>query len=180
VPIQREIFGQFDDERHDAEDHVVGAEAAGFLAVHLDDGFHLVEVDIGLDPRAHRLESVGVLGAPQAAIGLLPGAFADIVADGVAEHARHRGGFGEMLCLLADHDNQLALVVDFLGGGRRDHHLLVMGDQRVLGAVTDLGTVRDVRDRASLVGGFLEMLEVVEADAIEGAGYQRQLDLDVL
>ena len=142
---QREIFRQLHDERLDAEDHVVGVEAAGLLAVDLDDGFHLVEIDIGLDPRSHRLEGVGILGAPQPAIGLLPAALADIVADGVAEHAGHRVGLGEVLCLLADHDDQLALVVDLLGGGGRDHHVLVMRDQRVLRAIADLGPVGNVR-----------------------------------
>ena len=129
---------------------------------------------------SHRLEGVGVLGAPQPAIGLLPGAFADVVADGVAEHARHRVGFGEMLCLLADDDDQFALVVDLFGGGRRDHHVLVMRDQRVLRAIADLGPVRHVGHGAGLVGGFLEMLEVIQPDAIEGARDQRQFDLDVL
>ena len=82
-----------------------------------DRGFHFIEIDRGLDPRAHRLEGVGVLGSPQAAIGLLPGALRNIVADGVAEHTGHRVGFGEVLCLLADDDNQFAFVVDFLGRG---------------------------------------------------------------
>ena len=113
---QREIFRQFHDEGLDAEDHVVGAEAIAFLAVHLHDGFHPVEIDIGLDPGAHRLEGVGVLGPPQPAIGLLPATLADIVADGVAEYAGHRVSLVEVLCLLADHDHQLALIVDLLGG----------------------------------------------------------------
>src|SRR5882724_9315492 len=43
---QCEILRQFDDERDDSEDHLVGVEAAGLLAVDLDDGLHLVEIDI--------------------------------------------------------------------------------------------------------------------------------------
>src|SRR5215211_5208679 len=176
---QRKVFGQLDDEGHDAKNHVVGAEAAGLLAVDLDDGLHSVEVGVGLDPRPHRLEGVGIFRAPQPAIGFLPAALADVVADGVAEHTGHRIAPGELPCLLADDDDQFALVVNFFGGVRRDHHVLVMCDQRVLRAVTDLGPVRHVRNRAGLLGGFLEMLEIVEADAIEGARDHRQLDLDV-
>src|SRR6266849_4041136 len=49
----------------------------------------------------HRLEGVGIFGSPQPAIGLLPGAFADIVADGVAEHAGHRVGLREVFGFFA-------------------------------------------------------------------------------
>src|SRR6478735_9944678 len=77
--------------------------SAALLAIDPDDRFHLVEIGFGLDPRPHRLERVGVLRAPQAAVGLLPAALADVVADGVAEHAIHRILLGEMLHLLADH-----------------------------------------------------------------------------
>src|SRR5437764_3405316 len=177
---QRKIFRQFDDERHDAEDHVVGLEAVGFFAVYLDDGLHLVEIGRGFDPGSHWLESVGILGPPQRAVGLLPGALADIVADGVAEHASHRVGLREMLDLLADDDDELAFVMDLFGRGRRDHHVLVMRDQRILGAIADFGPVRDVRHFAAFVGGFLEMLQIVQPDAIKRARHQRQFDLDVI
>src|SRR6478609_930897 len=53
----------------------------------------------------------------QGPIGLLPGALADVVADSVAEYARHRVGLVEVFCFLADDDDQLALIVDFFGGG---------------------------------------------------------------
>src|SRR3712207_7226609 len=39
------------------------------------------------DPGPHRLEGVGVLGAPERAVAPLPGALADVVAHRVAEHA---------------------------------------------------------------------------------------------
>jgi hypothetical protein len=113
-------------------------------------------------------------------VGLLPGAFADVVADGVAEHAGHRIGLGEVFCLLADHDREFALVVDLFGRGGRDHDIFIVSNQGILGAIADLGPVRHVRYRAGLVGGFLQMLEVVQSDAIEGARDQRQLDLHIL
>src|SRR6266516_191712 len=129
---QREIFGQFDEERHDAEDHVVGMKTAGLLAVDLDAGLHFVEIDVGLDPRSHRLEGVGVLGPPQPAIGLLPAALADIIADGITKHAGHRIDLAKVLCLLAHLAHPLALVMYLLGGGRQNHDILVVRDQRVL------------------------------------------------
>src|SRR5207248_5550053 len=42
---QRKIFRQLDDERLDAEDHVIGAETIALVAVDLHDGFHLFEID---------------------------------------------------------------------------------------------------------------------------------------
>jgi hypothetical protein len=84
-----------------------------------------------------------------------------------------------MLGLLADHDDKLAFIMDLLGGDRRDDHVLVMRDQRILGAVTDLGPLRDLRHLAAFVGGFLEVFEVIETHAIKRAGDQRQLDLDL-
>src|ERR1700704_1917874 len=45
------------------------------------------EMTLCFDPRSHRFEGIGILGPPQPAIGLLPVALADIIADGVAEHA---------------------------------------------------------------------------------------------
>src|SRR6476619_5690587 len=47
-------------------------------------------------------------------------------------------------------------------------------------AIADLGPIRHVGYCAKLVGCFLQMLEVVQPDAIERARDQRQLDLHVL
>jgi hypothetical protein len=80
---------------------------------------------------------------------------------------------------LPDDDDQFALVVNFFGGGSRDHNILIVRDQRILRAIADLGPVWHVGQLAALVSGFLEMLEVIEPDAIEGARRQRQLDFDV-
>jgi hypothetical protein len=85
-----------------------------------------------------------------------------------------------MFCLLADDDDEFTLVVDLLRRGRGDHNIFVMGDQRVLRAIADFGTVRDGRHLAALIGGLLEVLQVVQSDAIEGARDQRQLDLDAV
>jgi hypothetical protein len=47
-----------------------------------------IEIDVALDPRAHRFEGISVLGSPKCAVAGLPSALADVVADGVTEHAR--------------------------------------------------------------------------------------------
>ena len=69
--------------------------------------------------------------------------------------------------------------MDLLGGARRNDDLLVVRDQRVLRAIADLGSFRHVGYFAPLVGGLLEVLEVIQADAIEGARHHRHFDLDV-
>jgi hypothetical protein len=66
--------------------------------------------------------------------------------------------------------------MDLFGGDRGDDHVLIMRDQRILGAIADLRPVRDFRHLAAFVGGFLEMLEVIETHAIKRPRDQRQLD----
>ncbi len=135
-----------------------------------------IEVDVGVDPGAHGLEGVGVLGAPQRAVGLLPDALAHVVADGVAEHAGQRVGLAQVLRLLADDDDQLALVLH-LGGVARDDDRLAVRNQRVDGAIADVGLLGQVGLDALLGGDFADVLGVVEADAIEGGRHHRHLDL---
>ena len=84
-----------------------------------------------------------------------------------------------MLRLFADDDDQLAFVVNLFGGVCRNYHLFVMRDQRILRAIADLGPVGNVGHFAALVRRLLEMPEIIQPDAIEGARHQRQLDLDV-
>ena len=75
--IQRQVMRHRHQEIHHAEEHVVGAELDHLLAVHPHLGDQAFQIDIGLDPRPHRLERIGVLGAPQRAIAALPRALAD-------------------------------------------------------------------------------------------------------
>ena len=75
------------DEGGGSKKHVVGLEADLLCSVDTDPGLGRIEIKIGLDPRTHRLEGVGVLGAPQGAVVGLPGAFAHVVADRPAENA---------------------------------------------------------------------------------------------
>src|SRR4029077_14882426 len=69
--IERQVLRHAADELGDPVDHVVGAEMVGDLAVDPYGRLGLVEVEIGLDPWPHRLEGVGVLGAPQGPVAAL-------------------------------------------------------------------------------------------------------------
>src|SRR5689334_8399628 len=91
--IERKIAAHGADVARYAKDHCIGVEAQRLLAVEAYDRFESVEVNVGLDPRAHGFGGVGVLRTPERAVGLLPHPLADVVADGVSEHA------GERLCL---------------------------------------------------------------------------------
>src|SRR6516162_11090862 len=75
------------DEGGGSKKHVVGLEADLLCSVDADPGFGRIEIKIGLDPRAHWLEGVGVLGAPQGAVVGLPSAFAHVVTDRPSEDA---------------------------------------------------------------------------------------------
>ena len=81
-------------------------------------------VGAGDDPRSHRLERVGVLAAPHRAVAALPFALAHIVADGPAEHMLERL-LRHVLAGLADHGDQLGLVLEFRAGVLGLHDLLV-------------------------------------------------------
>src|ERR1044071_6157507 len=100
--IQRQILRHPAEELGDAMDHVVGRETVGDLVIDPHDRLRRIEVEIGLDPRPHGLERVGVLGAPQGAVAPLPSALAHVVADGPAEHDRQRIALRQGLRLLAD------------------------------------------------------------------------------
>src|SRR5436190_14009075 len=174
--VKREITAHRADVPGDAEDHVVGAKAQSLLAVAPHDGLELVEVDLRVDPGAHGLEGVAVLGAPERAVGLLPHALAHVVADGVAEHAGEGVCLAQVLGLPADDDDQLALVLH-LGGIPRDDDRLTISDQRVDRAIADVGLLGQVGLDAVLGGHLADVLGVVEADAVEGGRHDRHLDL---
>ena len=167
------------DEVCDAEQHVVGMEVRLDFAVHADRRFRRVEIDIGLDPRSHRLERVGVLRAPEGPVGFLPHAFADVVADGVAQDTRERVGFAQVLRLAADHHADLALVLDLCRVDRDDDGLVVRNDG-VDRAIADLGARRHIDRRPGLLRVFANVRHVIEAGSVEGARDERHLDADVV
>ena len=57
-----------------SKDHVAGGEVFHLAAVEADFRAHRLGVEAGDDPRPHRLEGVGILGAPQGAVGAPPAA----------------------------------------------------------------------------------------------------------
>src|SRR5882672_4655254 len=173
VGPQRDVARHARDVARHAEDHAPGVVARYRAAVdaHLD---HLVHgIDAGDDPRPHGLEGVGAFRAPQRAVGLLPGALADIVAERVAAHAVERALLRHVPRLLADHRDQLALVLDRPGRVRRDNDVVAAADQRARRAVADVGLRRDLVARAAAVGP-LDVREVVEPRGVEVARDDRR------
>src|SRR5579863_7769518 len=80
-----------------------------------------------------------------------------------------------MLDLLADDDDELAFVVHLLGGVLGDHHVLAMRDQRVVGAIADIGLFREHRLFATPLRHLADMRGVVDAGGIERARNNRHL-----
>src|SRR4029450_1660505 len=98
--------------RRDVPDLIAGREVFPDLTVGAHDDPKRRRIQIGHDVGAKRLESIAVFRAEQRAIGLLPLALADVVADAVAEDAVERLFPGDVARFLADHDCQLALRLD--------------------------------------------------------------------
>ena len=168
------------DELGDAVDHVVGAEFVRFLVIDAHDRHRLVEVEIGLDPRPHRLEGVAVLGAPQRPVLALPGALAHIVADRPAEDAAERVALREMLCLGADDRDEFGFVLHELAGVFRDDDRLAMRNEGVVGAVADIGLFRQFRLAAELFCRLGDVLGIIEAGRIERLRHDRHEEFDVV
>src|SRR5271166_126693 len=83
-----------------------------------------------------------------------------------------------MLGLFADHRNEFALVLHALGGVGRDDDRLAMRHQRVIGAITDVRSFRQIRLLTALSRRLDDMLGVVEPGAVEGARLDRHQELD--
>jgi hypothetical protein len=67
------------------EKHVPGVELDLHLAINADGRVQVIGVKPRGDPGSHGLKSIRVLGAPQGAVLDLPGALADVVANGIAQ-----------------------------------------------------------------------------------------------
>jgi len=83
-----------------------------------------------------------------------------------------------MLRFLADDDDELGLVLHLLAGVARDDHGLAMGDERVVGAIADVGLLGEIGRDAALLRLLEHMGAVIEPGAVEGARDHRHLDLD--
>ena len=135
--VKRHVRRHRRDVMRDAEDHIIGFEPQVFAAVDAHDSVHGIQIDVGLDPGAHRLKCIGILAAPECAVAALPGTLANIIADGVAEHTGHRVGLGQVLHLLTDDHNKLALVIHLRWRMPRNHDRLPIRDQRIVRSVPD-------------------------------------------
>src|SRR5690606_17842428 len=177
--IERQMPGHRADEGRDAEQHVVRAELGRCLTIQADSGLEGIQIHVRLDPRPHRLERVGVLGAPEGPIRSLPGALGDVIANRVSEDAGKRVRLAQVLGLLPDDSDEFPLVVHLLGRVTRDYDILFVRDESVHGTVADFRTIRQncrfsaFRRPLQYVGG------IVAPDAIEGPRNYGNLDLDV-
>src|ERR1700733_2724407 len=108
--IQRQVSRHRHQKIDHAEHHVVGREGYHLLAIQPHLGDQIVQLEIGLDPRPHRFERIGVLRSPQRAVAFLPGSLADVVADRVAQHSGQRIVACQVLALAAEPYHQLAPV----------------------------------------------------------------------
>src|SRR5204863_167616 len=131
-------------------------------------------------PRPHWLEGVAVLGAPQGPVAALPGALAHIVADRPAEDAAERVALREMLCRGADDRDEFGFVLHELAGVFRDDDRLAMRNERVVGAVADIGLFRQFRLAAELFCRLGDVLGIVEPGGIERLRHDRHEEFDIV
>lgn len=78
-----------------------------------------------------------------------------------------------MLYPLADHDDDLRFVLYVFGGVFRDDHVFFMGDQRVVGAITDIGLLRDVEFPSMQRRLLLDVVDIVQAGRIKSFRLER-------
>src|SRR2546426_110595 len=84
--VQRQVLTHAADKLAHAENRIFDGIAEHLLAVEPNRDLDVVGVESSDDPRAHGLEGVGVLAAPERPIAALPGALADVIPNRGAEH----------------------------------------------------------------------------------------------
>ena len=156
--------------------HIVVADRA---AVEDNPHFAVFRVDaVGDNPGAHRLKGVGVFGPPHSAVVALPHPLADIVADGVAEDIVQGVSLGNFFALLADDDDQFALVLKDVVGIAGDDNRVVGADQGVVGAIADVGGGGILGFLAAFGGHFGDVFAEVDAGGVESGGDDRRQQFD--
>ena len=150
-----------------AEDHLARVVLGHGAAVDPHGDLLRHRIDSRNHDRAHRLEGVEVLAAPQGAVAALPGALADVVAERIARDARERLGFREMLRPRSDHRDQLALVFHrALRIGRHDD-VRTAADECVRRAIPDVRLCRRLQRHAVVPVRPLDVREVIDAGRVE-------------
>ena len=89
--VQREILAHPADELAHAENGRLHGILT-HLAVEADGDAQVVGIEVRHNPWTHRLKRISILATPERSVVALPGALADVVADGVAEHVVERLG----------------------------------------------------------------------------------------
>src|SRR4029453_8020858 len=163
--------------RRGVPDLVAGREVFPDLAVVAHDDPKLRRIQIGDDVGAERLERIAIFRAEQRAIGLLPLALADVVADAVAEDAVERLFPGDVARLFAAPDCQLALRLDRARALAGHDDVLLGRDDRVHRAQLGLRAARVLRRLTAPPGHAFEVAAVVGAGRVEDAGLDRRKQL---
>ncbi len=169
------------DERHDRrdvghqlahrEDHVAGGGHLAQLSVDGTGDQRVGRLELGLDPRAERAESVEALAARPLPVGDLQVARRHVVGDGVTEDVTVGRLGGDPTAALADDHRQLGLVLDLLRLGRQADGLALADD----GAGRLEEQQRQLRDGGVVFGG---VGGVIASDADDLARLDRRQQLD--
>src|SRR5215510_10442374 len=133
--VERAVSADLGNMAGRVEEHMPGVELDLDLTINLDRGLQVVGVEIRGDPGAHRLEGIRVLRPPQGAVLDLPGALADIVADGIAQDTAQGVLWRQVPGLLADHGHQFPLHLELVRRVFGFDDVLFMRDEGVVGAV---------------------------------------------
>jgi hypothetical protein len=164
------------DQLGDREDHVAGIALLHGDAVDARSDGEIIRIldRGGCDQRrAHGTKRVeGLSPAPLRSAPLfLPIARAHVVGDGVAEHIIHRIGAGDILAFVADDHGQFALEIDLVAAqmARKHDWTIRILDRR--GAFQE-----NDRLLGDFCAGFLGMLAVIQADAIDRPRLDRGKD----
>ena len=129
--MQRHVPGDLRDITLCREQHLAGVVTRDALAVHANLDVEVHRIEAGHDERPHRFPGIAVFRAPQRAVGFLPGAFTDVVAQRVAEDARQRVVLAQVFRGLADHRHQFALELHHVRRIGGNHDGFIRRTQRV-------------------------------------------------
>src|SRR6266511_1925297 len=135
--VERAVPADLGDMAGRVEKHVPGVELHVDLAINPYRGLQVVRVEVSGNPGAHGLEGIGVLRTPQGAVLKLPGALADVVADGIAQDTAQGVLCGEVLGRLANHCHQFPLDLEFIRRVFVLDDVLLMRDEGIIGPVAD-------------------------------------------
>ncbi len=84
-----------------------------------------------------------------------------------------------MVACAPDYRDQFTFVLHQIGRILRYHDRLAVCDQRVVGAVADIGLRRQVGLLSNLLGDLANVLRIIHAGGVEGRRHDRHQQLHV-